>query len=732
MISSELNNLANSFGQNSNLDQYQSNRSLQVRDQEHQLVRNNAEACRNPLQTGVIPRAGFNQDIHNDRHENLIHEPNLENRDNQQFYISSLSGDKIPIENFTHSNMQPFYGGSVRQNMREGAHNSVLESHTGTSRDTYQHKSETKRFFELEKDIGYTSGMPNISDEVKDRYIPSQKRQSELPFTQLRVGPGLNQGYGWKPSGGYTQENTRDFVLPKTVDQLRVMTNPKETFKGRIIAGQKERQRPVVNAFKKNRPDTFYRQTPDRYLKTGGAFKAAKLREKYRETPTRRKNTRPYTGIAGPVSESSTYQKAAVRRSSRKNYKNPWQRNVGWKQGWDIKLDGESKRVGDYGKGAIEIKHQERDTTQDKPLTQQSNLRTTVQNLIAPIIDYVRETRKENFIGNIRPSGNFKAQMPERQTVKDPNDVPKTTLKEQLIDNESLGNLGVAMPSKLTVYDPNDVARTTIKETLIDNCHTGTINITKATKLTVYDPNDIPKTTIKEQNIDNSNPYANLVPSQGGESYVYDPNDIPKTTIKETSIFNEHSGHLSGETANKQNAGYKIVNMKPRNTLKEITSDIEYSGNPDGNTGKGGGKGYLTSRVKAKPTIRQFTGTYERKGAGKFSTSQQMSYGAGYNATSNATKEKIAIGREPTNSSVKSAIGKDRINTHIRKLEGDQVNVRNPYESKLYVVPPQKNNCGMTTVRGKLPEDRNAERINPEILDAFRKNPYSHRLDSVF
>ena len=68
---------------------------------------------------------------------------------------------------------------------------------------------------------------------------------------------------------------------------------------------------------------------------------------------------------------------------------------------------------------------------------------------------------------------NMNMKVHSKSSVKDPNDVAKTTIKETNIHDSRTGNLGG--PIKLTVYDPNDVAKTTIKETMIDNKHTGNV-----------------------------------------------------------------------------------------------------------------------------------------------------------------------------------------------------------------------------------------------------------------
>ena len=139
----------------------------------------------------------------------------------------------------------------------------------------------------------------------------------------------------------------------------------------------------------------------------------------------------------------------------------PTPRNAYRESGWNINNNEITNSVGDYGKHSIENKANERDTTQDR--MHLNNLSISVKKLITPITDFFRRTRKENAIGNIRPEGNMNAMMPSKQTVYDPNDIARTTIKEQTIDNEYEGSLSAN--KKHTVYDPNDVAQNNNKRT---------------------------------------------------------------------------------------------------------------------------------------------------------------------------------------------------------------------------------------------------------------------------
>ena len=105
-------------------------------------------------------------------------------------YKTNYSNDKNTlVYNKCHNNMEPFFGGSVKQNTNIDANRTNLEHLTGTN-PVYFHKKENKRFFPLVKDPFAVGGLPTSSNRETSRYIPSISRQNTLPFNQIRVAPG--------------------------------------------------------------------------------------------------------------------------------------------------------------------------------------------------------------------------------------------------------------------------------------------------------------------------------------------------------------------------------------------------------------------------------------------------------------------------------------------------------------------------------------------------------------
>jgi hypothetical protein len=150
----------------------------------------------------------------------------------------SLSGDNIDPTKFTHNNMVPFFGGNVRQNLDEFSTRGIFENFTGTQ-DSYQKKQEQGLFFQPQRNMSNVYGAGNLDGYMYDRYYVSNIRSNETPIEKVYVGPGLNQGYTNEPSGGFQQPDAQDYSMPKTVDELRVNTNPKISYYGRVVSGQK-------------------------------------------------------------------------------------------------------------------------------------------------------------------------------------------------------------------------------------------------------------------------------------------------------------------------------------------------------------------------------------------------------------------------------------------------------------------------------------------------------------
>jgi hypothetical protein len=472
--------------------------------------------------------------------------------------ISSLSGEPMDTGTFTHNNMVPFFGSNVRQNVDTDGSATRMHLHTGTQEFEIA-KHEITPMFDSVQNMTHVHGTPSSTEDTRDRFFKSNRRQGEKPFTSTQVGPGLDDGYSSKPSGGFHQADSRDHIMPKSVDELRAANNPKTTFKEPVIPGKaKVLRRGIYGEFAKNKPDRHYKNSPARYMTTVGAVTGNRHRSQPIDKMTNRQaRTREHTGASGPGAGQQTRASQRAQGYStpfRHQHKATGLRNAVSTGGW-----GAEKQNADYGKDGLEVLPTERDSTQKSNYL--ASAVGLVKAIIAPVQDALRTTRKENVIGNPRQAGNMQSRV-QKAPVKDPSDRARTTAKETTIHNSHEGFVGSAHKAG-KAYDSNDVARTTIKQTMIHDARTGNMGGGHS-KHVVYDPNDVARTTLKETNVENTS--AGVLSSAVRKGLAYDPSDVAATTLKETNIHNARDGVLT--SAVRKGAAYDPSDVAST-TIKE-------------------------------------------------------------------------------------------------------------------------------------------------------------------
>jgi hypothetical protein len=157
-----------------------------------------------------------------------------------------------------HNNMVPFFGARQTQALYSGSTDGILDTYTGTGRQTFFHKEEAPAFFKPEAGTGLPWGKQVETDFEQSRMVTSLAMKNAFPIEPVQVGPGINDGYTNLPSGGYQQDTGREYALPRTTDEIRVANKPKVTFTQEPIPGahyitDMGLQAPV----KKNKPDRF-------------------------------------------------------------------------------------------------------------------------------------------------------------------------------------------------------------------------------------------------------------------------------------------------------------------------------------------------------------------------------------------------------------------------------------------------------------------------------------------
>lgn len=286
--------------------------------------------------------------------------------------VSLLTG--LPLER-QHNNMVPFFGSTVKQNTEGFANVARLDHFTG-NRDTYQPKTETSQNDFFAPIVDFENGIrgtPIVTDIInKDRFITSNFREGEKPFYEERI-PYIKANAVDNP----LRENAR----PRTIDELRTRVNPKLTYEGRTVAGQRASVRGIQAKLVKNRVASFYEQTPDQWLITDGAYKNERMRgEEYlleEQSNARNTQNRDYYGGA----YNSTYGKyKPVSVRNRENHNNREAQTIEEPSRRTNVIDAtrnmnpNERKDTDYGRSGYFSPEQERETTNGELFDRNINL----------------------------------------------------------------------------------------------------------------------------------------------------------------------------------------------------------------------------------------------------------------------------------------------------------------------------------------------------------------------
>lgn len=507
---------------------YESDYHRKAKAQEEARVHANWNAAQNPLQSGIVPNPAY---------ASMFESLEVSSVNGG---VKSLTGDVMNPEQFSHNNMTPYFGSRVRQNVNIDANSSRLESYTGRG-DLLQDKQEPSQLFTPTKGLTNVCGMQNANDFYMDRVINPRARNNDFPIAQVQVGPGLAQGYTADPSGGFQQENTLDLIRPKTVDELRVLTNPKTVYEGRVTGpAQGTAQRGIQAPIDKNRPDTYYEQSPDQWIKTTGA-------------------------VTGETARPVQLVKATNRIDTNSEYSGP---------AYAKSVEPGKGSADDYGKASIMVYDQERDITGVKTVV--ANVTSAVKAAIAPLLDVLRRNKSEYFVDHARTFGSMNATFPEKPTLYDPDSKARTTIRETMENEDTERNMSSHV-YKNVVWDPvNHMARTTIKETTIHDTGVGNIKAPEGGSATYATADDEAKTTTRETMalVDTNR----NISSKTYKTVMYNPEAVAKVTHRQSMARNNRvEGNIGGETERRTGA-YTHIPITVYPTQKQFISDYEYVG----------------------------------------------------------------------------------------------------------------------------------------------------------
>jgi hypothetical protein len=354
----------------------------------------------------------------------------------QQVY--SLSGNYMDTTEFKHNNMVPFNGGKPKgQIYNNNNAETILDNYIGSGSQTIK-KIEQAPLFKPQDNIQWAYGAPNMSDFMQSRVNPALKNNMVKPFESVHVGPGLGKGFTSEGSGGFNSGmEDRDAWLDKTVDQLRVATNPKLEYTLDNLQGPAQsniKNVGIQGKVEKYRPDGFFINSQDRWLTTTGAEKATRLvADEIFHTSNRNETTKAVTGTPNSTIKTAGYAPTTHEETKRiqlEGFDVPHSNAVGRGPHTDGDL---------YKKSHTNYANNRSTNTQPRPYG--SGFSGAIGAVIAPIMDMLKPSKKEEYSCNMRIYGNMAGEVPGNY-VHTPGDMPSTTIKETTIyqPNGYIGN----------------------------------------------------------------------------------------------------------------------------------------------------------------------------------------------------------------------------------------------------------------------------------------------------
>jgi len=503
--------------------------------------------------------------------QNMDSTQNIRTTDEPNFY--SLTGEKVGSSYFEHNNMVPYFGSnSMADNRNANTNEGVLDNYVGSGSQNIE-KREQAPLFAPNENQQYSHGAPNSNDFYQSRVNPSLKMSNVKPFQEELVAPGLGNGSDGFNSGMMN----RDTWMPKSVDELRVDNNPKSG--GNLLygyegaAGSRVKNlagRDHMGVMEKHRPEKTFEMGQERLLTTTGLEKGQTLRsipvEKFVNRP---ETTTSYVGAAGYSNENGYVQGEYMESKRHELGELPYGvANANGRQ---------YANNADFGmKSKMAYPNNRSSNKQDDYFGMVSG---SLGAAVAPLLDVLRPSRKENVVGTLRPYQNAGSNVPQSY-IFNPNDKPGVTHRETTENSKFHLNVNKNQNGMGYLVSENQAFDTNRQETgdffYAGNAGAGAGTRQTSSYIAEYNQrnNDIKSSTINgrlapgnmklvnnDMNIRNKDRHETF---QNKRAVVGNmPSQIPETT---------HMGRLAGS----ENALYSNINIDRNN--KDVTEML--SSNP--------------------------------------------------------------------------------------------------------------------------------------------------------
>jgi hypothetical protein len=198
---------------------------------------------------------------------------------------------------------------------------------------------------------------------------------------------------------------------------------------------------------------------------------------------------------------------------------------------------------------------------------------------------------------------------------------------------------------------------------------------------------DLLRPTRKDESTNNVRIYGDMRPAVAN-GYVNNSNDTTPTTVKETTLYSPNFN------INSQKEGVYVNNYTPTDLTQRDSTSVNYVGTSGGAATQYGNMSYVSAYKQHNNDIKSATINNRSNQGGTQIFNQQMNVDC--------------------------------------KDDCDRFSGRtNPVFSKLSSVPPSTQTYGHVTYPQEYNQGVNCERMQPDILTAFKNNPYTHSLTTA-
>ena len=480
-------------------------------------------------------------------------------QDNADMTYGVLDRDSVMNE---HMKLKPQFRKSASQHTikkQAGLNQRKMELFSGLSRDDWNHKQEQEPLFDPVTNIANIYGNPSMTDFYSPRYIPGKEKRNELPFQQIKVGPGL--GMGMMANGGGFIKGAGDLyrILPKTVDDLRPKNKPKLSYEGVVVPGQKGTRGPIMGKTENRKPTTFKINNPKDMLKSYGYVQAPKIVGEI--DPSRLGRFRgllrkvhygPAQHEIGKATPDDMREKH--RKTNRQSFKQSGPTNLylveglrGRSAGHDETFIPDLTQRGKDNKRLGGANNQETgktyafDIINNVPELNMRNVHAETEraghmtgNITKPVaIDYtdVRDPTMRDIHNKPDRAGQMTGNIGKPMAF-DPNDIPNLTMRAVQNKPDRSGSAVFGGMMKGKTIDYNNVPDPTMRDLHNKPDRTGQGMQPTVQKGYTYDPTDIPDVNMRNIHNKTDRPGKAVQPT-AQKGYTYDPTDIPDPTMRD-------------------------------------------------------------------------------------------------------------------------------------------------------------------------------------------------------